>query len=185
MSNRFMAVGVCSVRRMKTLRLLLGDVVLLVARLALGAVLILRGWSRLMAEGGMGAQVQYLTDRQVPAPEIMAWGATIFELGGGVFLVFGLLTPLIGAVLAVEQILVIVWTNWFNGLQGGPSGPGFETNLAQASMGLAFLAFGGGRAALDNLFKRPKDDAGEQQVMNDEPADEPGQDGQESLLPIS
>lgn len=181
-----MAVGVGSVRRMKTLRLLLSDVVLLLARLTLGAVLILRGWNRLMAEGGMGAQVQYLADRQVPAPEVMAWGATLFEFGGGVFLVFGLLTPLIGAVLAIEQILVIVWTNWFNGLQGGPSGPGFETNLAQASVGLVFLAFGGGRAALDNLFKRPKDDVDEQPLMNDAvDHDESDQGGQMPLLPTS
>lgn len=172
---------------MKTLRLLLSDVVLLVARLAIGGALIVRGWNRMMAEGGMGAQVQYLQDRQVPAAEVMAWGATIFEIGGGVFLIFGLLTPLIGAVLAIEQILVIVWTNWFNGLQGSPSGPGFETNLAQASIGLAFLAFGGGRAALDNLFKRPKDEGSEEPapVAEAGAADEPDEDERESLLPTS
>lgn len=160
---------------MKTLRLWFTDIVLLVARLAIGAAMILRGWNRLMGEGGMGEQIQYLTERQVPVPEIMAWGAAIFELGGGVFLIFGLLTPLIGAVLAVQQILVIVWTNWFNGLQGSSTGPGFETNLAQACVGLMFLVFGGGRGALDHLFKRPKEDedANDYSLIDDEPADLP------------
>lgn len=143
---------------MKRLRQVLGDIALLVARVGIGAAMILRGWFRMMGEGGMGSQIQYLTDRGVPAPEVMAWGATVFEIGGGVILIFGLLTPVVGAVLAIEQILVIVWTNWFNGFAGGPSGPGFETNVAQASLGLVFLAFGGGRIAMDQLFNRPAND---------------------------
>lgn len=140
---------------MKTLRRILGDGALLIARVAIGAAMMVRGWFRIMGEGGMDAQITYLTDRQVPLAEYFAWGATVFEIGGGLFLVFGLLTPLVGALLAVEQVLVILWTNWFNGFGGGPNGPGFETNLGQLGLGLVFGAFGGGRLAMDQLFKRP------------------------------
>lgn len=164
---------------MKTLRQIIGDIALLLGRIAVGAILMLDGWRRMMGEGGMGTQIQYLAERQVPAPEVMAWGATIMELGVGLFLIFGLLTPILGILVFAHAVLIIVWTNWFNGPFGTADGPGFEADAFAACLGLVFIAYGGGRASMDQLFKRPKelDDDEMDEVVGGLPEDAEGRSG--------
>lgn len=132
------------------------DLALLIARVALGAVLVFRGWRRWTNDGGMPAQADYLRQFGTPQPEVMAWGATLLEIIGGLFLIFGLLTPLVAAAVIVQQVLVISWTRWFRGpwLENG----GYEYNVIQAALALIFLTFGAGRLAIDQLFRRGKDD---------------------------
>lgn len=132
------------------------DLALLIARIALGAVLVFRGWRRWTSEGGMQAQADHLRQFQTPAAEVMAWGGTLLEIIGGLFLIFGLLTPLVAAAIIVQQALVISYTKWFRGpwLENG----GYEYNVIQACLALVLLAFGGGRLAIDQLFKRGKDE---------------------------
>ena len=45
---------------------------------------------------GIQKQIDYLTQFGTPYPEVAAWGATIFELVGGLFLIVGVLTPIVG-----------------------------------------------------------------------------------------
>src|SRR6185436_16432130 len=49
----------------------------------------------------------------VPYTEVAAWGAIIFELVGGVLLIVGALTRLVGLGVLIEQILIIAYTNWY------------------------------------------------------------------------
>lgn len=132
------------------------DLALLIARIGLGTVLVFRGWRRWTTGGGMQAQIDYLRQFQTPQPEILAWGATLLEIIGGLFLIFGLLTPLVAAAIIVQQVLVISYTRWFRGpwLENG----GYEYNVIQACLALILLVFGAGRIAIDQLFKRGKDD---------------------------
>lgn len=131
------------------------DVALLIARVALGAALVFRGWRRWTSGGGMQGQTDYLHQFQAPLPAVLAWGGTLLEIIGGLFLIFGLLTPLVAAAVIVQQVLIISYTKWFRGpwLENG----GYEYNLIQACLALVLVAFGGGRIAIDQLFKRGKD----------------------------
>lgn len=140
------------------------DLALLIARVGLGLVLVFRGWRRWTNDVGMQAQIDYLRQFQTPQPEIMAWGATLIEIIGGLFLIFGLLTPLVAAAIITQQVLIISYTRWFRG--PWQENGGYEYNVIQACLALIFLAFGAGRLAIDQLFKRGKDDT--DQLLEDD-----------------
>lgn len=133
----------------------LRDLALLIARVAFGVVLVFRGWRRWTSDGGMQAQIDWLKQFGTPQPEVMAWGGTLLEIIGGIFLVFGLLTPVVALAVIVQQAMVIAWTRWFRGpwLENG----GYEYNVIQACLALLLMVFGSGRLGLDRLFRRSKD----------------------------
>lgn len=128
------------------------DIALLLARLALGLILGAHGWHRWVT--GVNAQVAHLEAADVPNPLLIAWGATVAELVGGILLIFGLGTRFIGLLVVVQNILIIVWMRWESGLFVADGG--FELNLALAALGLLFVAFGSGRTGVDALFKAPR-----------------------------
>jgi putative oxidoreductase len=134
------------------------SVALLVARLGLGGILLLHGAARWRA--GMPAQMQYLAQFSTPYPKIAAYGATTFEVVGGIFLILGALTPLVGLGVLVQQVLTIVWTSYYKGPNllntDGSYNGGFEYSVALALLGLLFLVFGGGVVSLDRVFRRKK-----------------------------
>ena len=132
------------------------DAGLLLARLAVGLVLVAHGWARY--QHGMQAQIDYLTSAHVPAPMVYAWGALVVELVGGVLVVLGLATRMVGGVLVTENVLIIVWLRFSNGLL--LNGRGYEYNLILAALTLLFVCFGAGRASLDALFGQPRGASG-------------------------
>lgn len=133
----------------------LRDLALLIARVCLGGVLILHGWRRWQIEG-IARQTGYLSQFGIPNPQLLTWGATVLELTGGLFLIFGLLTPLVALAVVVEQGMIIAWTRWFRGPYLNQDG--WEYNAILASLALVLTTFGAGRAAMDQLFKRSRDD---------------------------
>lgn len=139
---------------MKAFLHVLQDVALLVARVGLGALMILHGWRRWQSEG-IAAQIEFLNQTSTPRPEVFAWGSVILEMLGGLFLVFGLLTPLVALAFLVEQILIIVYSKASKGAWVADGG--WEYNVVIAFLCLLLAAFGAGRAGLDSLFKRVRD----------------------------
>lgn len=138
------------------------DLALLITRIVVGVLLILDGWRRWQVDG-IDQQIAYLAATGTPAPVVFAWGATILEMVAGMFLVFGLATPLAALLILLEQILIIVWTSWFRGPFGGPDDAGtfFQGWSYHAVLGcvaLLLLFLGGGRLAMDQLFKRSRRD---------------------------
>lgn len=133
-------------------------VALLVARLGLGGILLLHGANRWQA--GMASQAEYLAQFSTPYALYAAYGATTFEIVGGLFLLLGALTPLVGLGVLVQQVLTIVWTSWYKGPNllnsDGSYHGGFEYSVALGMLGLLFLAFGGGVVSLDRVFARTK-----------------------------
>ncbi len=85
----------------------LQDLALLVARVGLGAILVMHGWRR-WQEQGLQQQVDYLGQFGTPYPTVAAWGAVLLELIGGAFLIVGALTPLVALALLVEQVLIVI-----------------------------------------------------------------------------
>jgi putative oxidoreductase len=134
---------------------------LLIARLGLGGILLLHGWLRWNA--GVQTQIDYLTQFRTPYAEVAAWGAIIFELVGGVLLIVGALTRLVGLGVLIEQILIICYTNWYKWPPTllNPDGTykgGYEYNVALGLLGLLLFVMGGGAVSIDRLFRRNKPD---------------------------
>ena len=134
---------------------------LLIARLGVGGILIMHGLTRWRGEGqGIQKQIDYLTQFGTPYPEVAAWGATIFELVGGLFLIVGALTPIVGLGLLIEQALIIAYTSWYHNWNlvnsDGSYNGGYEYNVALGLLGLLFLVMGGGAVAIDRLFRRKR-----------------------------
>ncbi|HSU37758.1 MAG TPA: DoxX family protein [Propionibacteriaceae bacterium] len=134
---------------------------LLIARIGLGALLILQGISH-WQPSGEGVQRLTLAYAAAGAPyaSVGAWTTTIFELVGGIFLVVGALTRFVGAGVVVLSALSISYLSWYKyravlAADGSDTG-GIEYDVALALLGLLFLAFGGGAVAVDRLFKRKK-----------------------------
>ena len=144
---------------------------LLVARIGLGAILLLHGAARWTA--GMPAQVEYLAQFDTPYAKYAAYGATTFEIVGGIFLILGALTPLVGLGVLVQQVLTIAWTSYYRGPNlvnpDGSYNGGFEYSVALGMLGLLFLVLGGGAVSLDRVFRRSKP----AEDVEDEPAVEP------------
>ena len=116
------------------------------------------------------ATMDYLSQFAVPYPIYAGWGVTILELVGGIFIVLGALTPLVALLALVQQIALISYTNYWRGPnlldQTGAYVGGWEYNVMLALLALVLLSFGPGRAAIDRLFRRPK----ETEVADDDTA---------------
>ena len=151
---------------MNSVILFLRNFGLLIARLGLGGILLLHGWMRWQGPGqGVAKQVEYLTQFGTPYPQVVAWAAIVFELVGGLFLVLGALTPVIGLGVLVQQILTISYTKYSLGPDlmnsDGSYHGGYEYNVALGLLGLLFFVYGGGVVSLDRVFRRkraPKDE---------------------------
>jgi putative oxidoreductase len=128
------------------------DIGLLVARLTLGLVLVAHGWQRFTH--GIGPTVDTLKHYGLPEPQLFAWGATVLEVIGGALLIFGLLTPIVAAFVVAEQVMVVAWLNWHNGLWQATNG--IEYPVALAALALILVVFGAGRTGVDMLFRRGK-----------------------------
>jgi putative oxidoreductase len=132
---------------------------LLVSRIALGGILIAHGWNR-WAYHTVANETAYLQQFATPYPQVVAWGAIVLELVGGLCLIVGLITPIVALAVLVEQILIICYTNWFRAPDlvspDAAAAAGLEHNVALAALALLFVVYGAGAASLDRLFRRKK-----------------------------
>lgn len=142
------------------------DIGLLIARVVLGLVLFAHGWHRFTT--GIGLTVTNLTHYGLPEPQLFAWGATILEVIGGALLVFGLLTPIVAAFVVAEQVMVIIWLRWQNGLWLASNG--IEYPVVVGVLALVLVVFGAGRTGVDVLFRRAKKPAATSSVYDSHPA---------------
>lgn len=146
---------------MNTFSQVVRDITLLLIRFGLGGLMFWHGLTRwLLTPDGVPRYIDYLGQFGVPYPVYAAWGVTILELVGGIFLILGALTRVIALLALVHQILVISYTNYWRGPdladQAGTYVGGWEFNVTLGLLALTLVSFGPGRAAIDRLFRRPK-----------------------------
>lgn len=137
----------------------LRSIALLIARVALGGILIAHGFDRWQVHK-VASQIDYLNTYGVPYAEWAAWGAIVLELVGGIFLVVGALTPIVALAVVAEQVIIIAYITWRRGpwLLDGQNHyvGGYEYNVALGSLALLIAVFGAGALSVDRLFKRKK-----------------------------
>ena len=130
------------------------DAGLLLLRAVLGVVLVAHGWQKLVDQG-FAATADGFGALGIPAPEAAAAYAIAVELGGGVLLLLGALTPLVGLLVAstMAGAFWFVHRDTFFVADGG-----FELVLTLGVAGLALAALGSGRCSVDRaLFGRRAD----------------------------
>lgn len=133
------------------------DIALLLTRILMGVVLLAHGWHRWQVMG-VAREVSLLDAAGVGNATTIIWLVIGFEIVGGILLIFGLATPLMGlgvVALNVATIVLLRSEEFYAHMHG------WEYNAVQAVVGLLLLAHGSGRTGLDTLFLRPKDDDGE------------------------
>lgn len=139
------------------------DLALLVARIVAGVTLVAHGWHR-WQQTGLDAQMNIIADAGLPSAYGLAVTVVAFEIIGGILLIFGLATPLVGLGMVILNVAIILTTKADSGFYAHTDG--WEYNAIMACLGLLLLAFGSGRAGLDHLFIRPRDEG---DVLIDDP----------------
>jgi putative oxidoreductase len=127
----------------------LGPAILIVIRIVVGGRLAQSGYSRLRG-GGLSKSEQWMQTMKIPP--MAAVLVTVLEFLGGVFLVLGLLTPLVGLFFTVEFGSII----WMKRTKmhavfasREPGKPTYEVETLFLLLSLVFLVFGAGPYSLD------------------------------------
>jgi putative oxidoreductase len=126
---------------------------ILFLRLVLGGIMAAHGAQKLFGWfGGSGPAGTAAGYRQLSfrAPLVMALAAGLAELGGGLFLAAGLLTPLAAVGIAVVMVNAVAVVHWRNGFWNSIGG--YEFNLLIWATAGAIAAIGAGRFSLDRLI---------------------------------
>ena len=87
---------------------------LAILRVVLGIVMLVHGWSKL--SGGVGNVAGFFGGMlEIPAPGLMAWVVTIVELVGGILLMVGFLTQIVGILIALDLLGAILFAYLLRG----------------------------------------------------------------------
>ncbi len=128
----------------------LADLSLLALRLAIGLTFAAHGAQKAFGwwngPGYGNWQKAMASMRFQPAP-LWAFVSVAAELGGGLLLAAGLLTPLAAAVLLAQSAVIILKVHLPNGFWNGQKG--YEFPLALAAGVVAILGVGAGSLSLD------------------------------------
>jgi len=126
------------------------DLSLLIFRIALGVVFLAHGYNHIFGGGKIAGTARWFASLGMRPGQLHAWTASLTELGAGVLLVLGLLTPL--ACAGVIGTMVVAWiTNQRrNGFFIFRPGECYEyvMTLTFAAVGLAGV--GSGRWSVDH-----------------------------------
>jgi len=139
-----MATSISVVDGGKVFRSSAQDRIALAGRVLLAAIFVMSGLGKVAAPA---ATLAYMTAAGLPLAPLGLAGAALIELGGGIALILGYRTRLVGSVLAVFAIVTaLIFHSAFadqNQLIH------FFKNVALAGGLLQVAAFGGGRLSLD------------------------------------
>lgn len=121
----------------------------LLLRVTVGAIFLAHGWPKL--SGGVSGFAPSVARLGIPAPTVVAWLVVLLEVVGGVMLIVGLLTRLVGLMAALEMLGTTLFVKApRSGLIASPgTGCGAELDLALLVGALAVVFMGPGLFAVD------------------------------------
>ncbi len=123
-----------------------------IGRVLLALVFVLSGIAKL---GAIASTSAHMAAFGIPYPRILVWGAVALELGGGILLIAGFLTRLMGTLfffylLALALIFHAYWT--VTGAAAHAQHVAFFEHLAMMGGMLYVAAFGAGAYSIDSLI---------------------------------
>lgn len=116
-----------------------------IMRVAIGAILFVHGWGKLMS--GHGGVAGMFGRIGLPAPGALAYAAIFLETIGAICIVVGLFTRVFAAALAIEMLIAILAVHLAKGF--GVSGGGYEYVLLLGIVMFAIAIRGGGPYSAD------------------------------------
>ena len=119
---------------------------LLVLRIVLGLIMTMHGYSKVF--GDLAQRMQ--TVSRIGLPSWFAYLSAGTEFFGGILIIAGLLTRLVGAAMTFEMAVAILKIHLKKGLVGNG---GYEFPLALLTMAFVLVLFGAGPIALDAVIK--------------------------------
>lgn len=128
---------------------IIGDVVLLAARVSVGIILIAHGWQKFNEWTIDGTSASF-ESMGVPAPSVTAPVVAGLELIGGVMLILGLLTPIVAALNAISMMSALVLVHAAAGVFVDAGG--YELVLALFASLVILAGLGAGRLSIDRLI---------------------------------
>ncbi len=126
---------------------------LLLLRVVVGLAFVGHGSQKLFGWfGGHGPKgtAGFMSSLGFRSPALMALAAGLSELGGGLLLALGLLTPAAALALTVVMLNAIATVHWTKGFWNGNGG--YELNLTFLTVAIAVAATGPGRFSLDRAI---------------------------------
>ncbi|SNR40759.1 DoxX family protein [Blastococcus mobilis] len=127
------------------------DIALLLARVVTGVVLIAHGWQKLVTNGVAGT-AEGFEAMGVPAAPVAAAIAIVIELLGGVLLVAGAATAVVGVLVALMMLGAALFVHVGAGIFA--TAGGWELVGAIGAAALALAATGAGRFSVDGALER-------------------------------
>jgi putative oxidoreductase len=124
---------------------------LLVLRLVVGVTFLLHGLDKL---GDLSGTEEFFASLEIPAPGLVAPFVALTETVGGLLLIVGLATPLVGVALAVDMLVALVAAHIDEGFFAADGG--IELVLLLCGASLAVVLTGAGRFSADAALDLPR-----------------------------
>lgn len=125
------------------------SIALLVSRVILGVILIAHGIQK-FAEWTLAGTGQAFAGMGIPLPAVSATVAATIELAGGILLILGAFTPIVGVLVFGQMLVAAVLVHIGNGIF--VTDGGWELVGAIGAGALALAAAGAGRWSVDALL---------------------------------
>src|SRR5918992_5684664 len=124
---------------------------MLVLRVIVGVTFLVHGLDKL---GDLAGTEQLFVSLGIPAPALMGPLVAVTEAVGGVLLIAGLATPLVGAALAIDMLVALLTAHLGHGYFVRDGGIELPLLLGGASLGIGLA--GAGRFSLDASLDLPQ-----------------------------
>lgn len=126
------------------------DVVQLILRVTVGAIMVMHGINHAWGGGKIPGTAGWFESLGLRYGVFQAWTSVVVEIGAGVMLILGLLTPLASA--AVLSVMLVAWllhhrNNGFFIMKDG-----YEYVLSLGVVALVLGTFPAGRYSVDHLY---------------------------------
>jgi putative oxidoreductase len=126
------------------------DIAALLLRLIVGFTMMAHGWNHAFGGGKLAGTGRWFESIGIRPGRVHALTATVTELGAGLLLVLGLLTPLAAAGVVGTMMVALVANHLKNGFFIFRPGEGYEYVAMLIVVACAIGTLGGGRASLDD-----------------------------------
>ena len=134
---------------MNELRAKIEPVALTLLRITVGVIMVAHGWKKVT---DIPTWTENFTKMGMPLPEVSVYLAIAGELGGGLGLLLGLLTPIAALGVFFAMLVAVVFVHLPNGLFA--KNDGFEYPLTLMMTALYFFARGGGPFSVDAIVRK-------------------------------
>jgi putative oxidoreductase len=129
------------------------NLALLGLRLILAGVMLAHGINHIIGGGKIAGTGRWFESLGMKPGPLHAWLASLTEVGAGVLLVLGLLTPLACAGVIGVMLVALITNHWKNGFFIFRPGEGYEYVLTLTVVALCLALLGAGEWSLDNSLE--------------------------------